>query len=91
MKAQKLKKLLDTGYIVALYKGYKGYEGQSSNDYIGIGSGYIHGIIRMDCVTLKVSYSMDRKEEDLSFPELIDASKKLKAIIASGEIQDIKP
>ena len=83
MKAQKLKKLLGTGYIVAFYKGYK------ANNYIGIGSPYIGDIIHLDCVTLKVSYSRDRKEEDLAFPELIEASQKLKKIIASGDIQDI--
>jgi hypothetical protein len=83
LRIQKLKELLGTGYIVAFYKGYK------KNDYIGIGTGYVHDIIHLDCVTLKVSYSMDRKEEDLSFQELKDASKNLKKLIASGEIQDI--
>lgn len=82
-KMQKLKKLLDTGYIVAFYKGYK------SNNYIGIGTGYISSIIKLDVVTLKVSYSCDRKEEDLAFPELIEASKKLKALIEAGDIRDI--
>jgi hypothetical protein len=80
---QKLKKLLNTGYIVAYWKGYK------RNDYIGIGTGYVHDIIHMDSVTSEVSYSMDRKEEDLSFPELIENSKKLKALIKDGQIKDI--
>ena len=82
-KMQKLKELLNTGYIVAFYRGYK------ENDYIGIGSGYIHGIIRMDCVTLKVSYPGDENEDGLIFPELIAASKKLKALISSGDIRNI--
>lgn len=84
MKAQYLKKLLDTKYNVADY-----------GDYIGIGNGYVHKLIKLDKETMKISYALDTfnkgKEclKDKDSTVLLDIWNKLEELIESGEIKEI--
>lgn len=74
MQARKLKKLLNTGYIV-----------QNCGEYAAIGSIYVHDIIKIDKQTLdiKVDY---RIGDSAGLKNLLDILSKLKE---SGELRDI--
>ena len=84
MKAQYLKKLLDTGYDVADF-----------GDYIGIGNGYVHKLIKLDKKTMNISYALDTfhkgKEclKDKDDTALLNIWNKLEELIKSGEIKEI--
>lgn len=74
MQARKLKKILDTVYIV-----------QNCDDYAAIGSPYVHDIIKIDKQTLKIEVDKhavlnDRMENLLS---------KIKELRENGELRTI--
>lgn len=74
MQVRKLKQLLDTNYIVQL----------TSEDNICIGSSYIHDIIKIDRVTLKI------KNADIrNYEELTRIYNKCKELIDNGEMRAI--
>ena len=74
MQARKLKKLLDTGYIV-----------QNCGEYAAIGSPYIHDIIKIDKQTLKIE--VDR--HILLNDKMENLIAKIKELRENGTLRDI--
>lgn len=74
MQARKLKKLLNTGYIV-----------QNCGEYAAIGSAYVHDIIKIDKQTLKIKVWQHATNDD----NLHALLEKLKEIKDSGELREI--
>ena len=74
MQARKLKKLLNTGYIV-----------QNCGEYAAIGSAYVHDIIKIDKQTLKIKVWDCDSNNDNIHALLV----KLKEIKDSGELREI--
>lgn len=82
MQARKLKKILNTGYIVS-----------QDDEYIRIGSYLCHNLITVHKETLNVKYALDAFNEGISVLNkkegLLGIWNKLLELIASGDIKDI--
>ena len=84
MKADYLKKLLNTTRTVADY-----------GDYIAVGSAYVHKLINIEKKTLKLRYALDTFNEGRKSltgkddNELLDIYDRLQELIDSGEINEI--